>query len=357
MPADWELLRELFERALARPSHERAAFLRDRAAGNETLRRDVESLIDAHEAAPSFLKHPVLQGSRAGTSWAPERSSSSPQARLAPGMQLGAFTILELLGSGGMGEVYRALDPRLDRCVAIKVLSSDVDIAPRSRERFEREGRAISRLSHPRICTIFDVGVATIEGRDVPFLVMELLDGETLAARIRRGPLTLAESLNVAIEIADALVSAHDQGIVHRDLKPSNVMVTSSGAKLLDFGLARLRSAPPAAASPTAASGDGSFASAGLVFGTLPYMAPEQLRGEHVDARTDLFALGALLHEMVVGQRPFTADSRAGLIAAILEREPASIRDLQPLASPALDHIVRRCLAKNPEHRWQTAVI
>jgi eukaryotic-like serine/threonine-protein kinase len=354
MPADWELLRELFEQALARQSHERAAFLHDRTNGDEALRREVESLISAHEAAPSFLNEPALQGSLAHMLSTTGGSSVSVPLRLAPGMRLGAFTIVELLGSGGMGEVYRALDTRLDRFVAIKVLSSHLDVSPPSRERFEREGRAISRLAHPRICTLFDVGVATVEGRIVPFLVMELLDGETLAARILRGPLTLGDSLTCAIEIADALISAHGQGIVHRDLKPTNVMVTSSGAKLLDFGLARLRSAETLAVG-AAASSDGSSASAGMVFGTLPYTAPEQLRGEPVDARTDIFAFGALLHEMLTGERPFRADSDAGLIAAILEHHPPSVRDLQPLASPTLDHIVRKCLEKNPDHRWQTA--
>ncbi len=254
-----------------------------------------------------------------------------------------------------MGEVYRARDVRLDRLVAIKVLSSERDTAPGGRERFEREARAISRLSHPRICTVHDVGVADISGSDVHYLVMELLDGETLAARIARGPLSIEQSLAYAIDIADALVAAHAQGIVHRDLKPANVMVTSTGVKLLDFGLARLRGPELAGVSAPAMSSVSGLTSEGLVFGTLPYISPEQLRGEKVDTRTDIFAFGALLYEMLSGGRPFAADSQAGLIAAILEHEAPPVSDRVPLAPASLDRIVQKCLAKHPDDRWQTA--
>jgi serine/threonine protein kinase/Tol biopolymer transport system component len=276
---------------------------------------------------------------------------ASGSTRLTAGTSLGAFSILEPIGAGGMGEVYRARDTRLDRQVAIKVLSSDRDTAPGARERFEREARAISRLSHPRICTIHDVGGAA----DVPYLVMELLDGETLAAKIGRGPLSIEQSLGYAIDIADALIAAHAQGVVHRDLKPANVMLTSTGVKLLDFGLAQLRQPSPAGGSTAAVSCVSGLISEGLVFGTLPYTSPEQLRAEKVDARTDIFAFGALLYEMLTGGRPFAADSHAGLIAAILEREPPPVSEHVPLAPPSLDRIVQKCLAKNPDDRWQTA--
>lgn len=274
--------------------------------------------------------------------------------RLAPGTSLGTYTIVDVIGVGGMGEVYRARDTRLDRFVAVKVLSSERDLAPGARERFEREARAISRLSHPRICTVHDAGVAEIDGRELPYLVMELLDGETLAARLARGPIALEQALSYAIDMADAIVAAHSQGIVHRDLKPANVMVTSTGVKLLDFGLAQLREPEPAD-SIAAVRGAGALTSTGLVFGTVPYMSPEQLRGEKVDARTDVFAFGALLYEMLTGARPFAADSQAELIAAILEREPPDVSERQPVTSPSLDRIVRKCLAKNPDNRWQTA--
>ena len=356
MSAEWELLRGLFEGALGRPKHQRAAFLADHTKGDAALRREVESLLAAHEGAGEFLSTPAL-GPRPEPPGQPNRSHSGP-TRLTPGTSLGAFTILEPLGAGGMGEVYRARDVRLDRLVAIKVLSSERATAPGGRERFEREARAISRLSHPRICTVHDVGVADISGADVQYLVMELLDGETLAARIARGPLTIEESLAYAIDIADALVAAHAQGIVHRDLKPANVMVTGTGIKLLDFGLARLRGpevagvSPPAVAAMASVSG---LTSEGLVFGTLPYISPEQLRAEKVDPRTDIFAFGALLYEMLSGGRPFAADSQAGLIAAILEHEPPPVSNRVPLAPASLDRIVHKCLAKHPDDRWQTA--
>jgi Tol biopolymer transport system component len=251
-----------------------------------------------------------------------------------------------------MGEVYRARDTRLDRFVALKVLSPDFDAGRRGQVWFEREARALSQLSHPHICTVHDIGCAEIEGRQVPFLVMEMLNGETLAARLARGALPLVESITYAIDIADALATAHDHGVVHRDLKPANVMVTNSGVKLLDFGLAQLRGMVPTQASLATQSFQ---TSAGMVFGTIPYMAPEQLRGEHTDARTDVFAFGVLLHEMLTGRRPFTAGSSAGLIAAILEHDPPPIVAPHARLPATLDHTIRRCLAKNPDQRWQTA--
>jgi serine/threonine-protein kinase len=343
MAAEWDLLQGLFEGALARPTHERAAFLDEHTRNDPDLRRDIESLLAAHESAGAFLSTPALG------------PTASDHARLAAGTSLGAFTIVEPLGAGGMGEVYRARDTRLDRQVAIKVLSPERDTAPGGRERFEREARAISRLSHPRICTVHDAGVASIDGSDVPYLVMELLDGETLAARIARGPLSVEQSLGYAIDIADALVAAHGQGIVHRDLKPANVMLTTTGVKLLDFGLAQLRTPPPPGLPAGPVSNVPGLTSAGLVMGTLPYTSPEQLRGEKVDARTDIFAFGALLYEMLTGTRPFKADSQAGLIAAVLEHDAPPVSDRQPLTPTSLDHIVQKCLAKNSDDRWQTA--
>jgi hypothetical protein len=356
MAAEWELLRGLFEGALERPAHERAAFLEEHTKGDPALRREIDSLLAAQEGAGQFLSAPALgpMVEPADLPPGPERSVYG-QARLAAGTSLAAFTVLEPLGAGGMGEVYRARDTRLDREVAIKVLSSERDAAPGARERFEREARAISRLSHPRICTIHDVGVAALDGSDVPYLVMELLDGETLAARIASGPLSIEQSLAYAIDIADALIAAHGQGIVHRDLKPANVMLTSTGVKLLDFGLAQLRTAEVVGPSGAAISSLSGLTSAGLVLGTLPYASPEQLRGEKVDTRTDIFAFGALLYEMLTGSRPFTADSQAALIAAVLEHDAPPVSDRQPLTPASVDRIVQKCLVKSPDDRWQTA--
>jgi hypothetical protein len=250
-----------------------------------------------------------------------------------------------------MGEVHRALDTRLDRVVAIKALSQDLADDPRGRERFEREARLVSRLTHPHICTLHDVGSVNVDGRDVSFLVMELLEGETLADRLRRGPLPIGEAIRAALEILDALAAAHAIGIVHRDLKPANIMLTRGGVKLLDFGLARLHDPAPGAA----AHSDEPLTVPGLVFGTVPYMAPEQIRGGVADARTDLFAFGSVFYEMLTGRRAFSAGSEPALIAAILEQNPPPLTSGQPLAPPALDRIVRACLAKNPADRWQHA--
>jgi serine/threonine protein kinase len=254
-----------------------------------------------------------------------------------------------------MGEVYRARDTRLDRTVAIKVLPTHLEASPARRQRFEREARAISSLSHPHICVLHDVG----RHDGIDFLVMEYLEGETLADRLKKGALPLEQALRHGVEIADALDKAHRQGIVHRDLKPGNVMLTKSGAKLLDFGLAKLRApdAPGSAASELSAlpTGDKPLTAEGSLLGTFQYMAPEQLEGKEPDARADIFAFGALLHEMATGERAFNGKSQASLIAAILAAEPMPISRLQPLTPPALDRVVATCLAKDPDERWQSA--
>ena len=249
-----------------------------------------------------------------------------------------------------MGHVYRARDTRLLRTVALKVLAVDTagGDAPARLERFQREARTISRLSHPHICPLFDVG----EQDGQAFLVMEHLDGETLAARLAEGPLPIERALRSGIQIASALAAAHRQGIVHRDLKPANVMLTREGVKLLDFGLAKLRAGEGAGAEVTRT---GDLTEDGIILGTVPYMAPEQLEAREVDARADVFALGVVLYEMVSGRRPFDGNSKARIMAAILHNEPALVSTLQPLSPPALDHLIRKCLAKDREERWQTA--
>jgi serine/threonine protein kinase/Tol biopolymer transport system component len=270
---------------------------------------------------------------------------------LSPGARLGPYEILSSLGSGGMGEVYRARDTRLERTVAVKVLPAQLSASAESRQRFEREARTISQLSHPHICALYDVG----HQNGVDYLVMEYLEGETLAERLAKGPLTLELTLRYGIEIADALEKAHRSGVVHRDLKPGNVMVTKSGVKLLDFGLAKAL-APVSLVSqftalPTQAA---PITREGSLLGTLQYMAPEQLEGKEADARTDIFAFGVVLYEMATGRKTFSGATQASLIGSILRDEPRSISDVVPLTPRALDRLVRNCLAKDPEDRWQT---
>ena len=251
-----------------------------------------------------------------------------------------------------MGEVYKATDTRLDRLVAIKVLPSHVAADPELRQRFEREAKAISSLSHPHICALFDIGREN--GTD--YLVMEYLEGETLASRLERGPLPLRESLECAIQIADALDKAHRQGLIHRDLKPGNIMLTRSGAKLLDFGLAKGAAENSGGAGLTLAPTMTSPLTAqGALIGTFQYMAPEQLEAGRVDARTDLFAFGATLYEMVTGKKAFEGKTQASLIAAILKETPIPVAQRLPASPPALDRVIRDCLAKEPEDRWQSA--
>ena len=272
---------------------------------------------------------------------------------LAAGARLGPYEIVSPLGAGGMGEVYRACDTRLDRIVAIKVLSSQLSQNADLRARLEREARAISAFNHNHICRLHDVG----HQDGIDFLVMEYLEGETLASRLQKGPLPLEQLLKISIEIADALGAAHRAGIVHRDLKPANVMLTRSGAKLMDFGLAK-----PAVGVSSALGLDltESHASSpiterGTILGTFHYMAPEVVEGHDADARSDIFSFGCTLYEMITGCRAFNGKSSASVLAAILEKTPEPIATLQPLTPPALGRIVSACLAKHPDERWQAA--
>ena len=275
---------------------------------------------------------------------------------LGAGTRLGPYEIVAPLGAGGMGEVYRARDTRLGRDVAVKVLPSHLSANAEVRARFEREARAVSSLNHPHICTLHDIGR---EG-DTDFLVMELVDGETLADRITRGALTLPEVLQIGAQVADALNRAHRAGVVHRDLKPGNVMLTKSGAKLMDFGLAVAASragtgsaaTPPLAQMPTMTT---PLTTAGAIVGTLAYMAPEQLEGRECDARADLWALGCVLYEMTTGKRAFEGTSQASLIASIMTIQPETLPSLAPPTPAALERVVRLCLAKDPDERWQNA--
>jgi serine/threonine protein kinase/Tol biopolymer transport system component len=283
------------------------------------------------------------------------------------GTKLGPYEIQSPLGAGGMGEVYRARDTRLDRTVAVKVLASHLSSSPELKQRMEREARSISALNHPHICQLYDIG--SQNGAD--YLVMEFLEGQTLAERLRKGPLPLAELLRIAISVAEALAVAHRQGIVHRDLKPGNIMLTQAGAKLMDFGLAKPigppnsasstgsgSSSPPSFTAAATMSGPSPLTpltTAGTIVGTIQYMSPEQIEGKEADARSDIFAFGGVLYEMITGKRPFSGKSQISLASAILESDPPAASSLNPLTPPAYEHVIVTCLQKNPDDRYLAA--
>ena len=299
---------------------------------------------------------------------------------LRPGTKLGPYEVLSQIGAGGMGEVYKARDTRLDRFVAVKILPAHLADSPELRERFEREARTIAKLNHPHICMLHDVGRQELPVEDgatapsrsrlgeqpprtIDFLVMEYLEGETLAARLKKGPLPLDQVLRYAVEVSDALDKAHRAGVTHRDIKPGNIIVTptggTTGTKLLDFGLAKLKqevakATIPASEMPTV---PGALTEHGTLLGTLHYMAPEQVEGkvDEIDARTDIFAFGALVYEMATGKRAFDGQTQASVISKILQVDPPPMSELQPMTPPMLDRVVKTCLAKDPEDRWQAA--
>ncbi len=270
---------------------------------------------------------------------------------LAAGSKLGPYEIAAPLGAGGMGEVYRARDTRLERTVAIKILPAQFSSDPVRKQRFEREAKTISNLNHPHICVLYDVG--SQDGVD--YLVMECVEGETLAKRLEKGALPLEQVLKFGAQIADALDKAHRSSVVHRDLKPGNIMLTATGAKLLDFGLAKPAVPLATAATLTAAERQSPVTEQGSIVGTFQYMSPEQVEGKELDGRSDIFSLGAMLYEMLTGQQAFPGKSQLSVASAILEKDPAPICAVKPMTPPALDHAIGRCLAKDSEERWQTA--
>ena len=289
--------------------------------------------------------------------WLPSNEGAFPDYNgvwmvFTSGTRLGPYEIESPLGVGGMGEVYRARDKRLDRIVALKILPTHIDSAE-AKQRFEREARAISSFSHPNICHLYDVG----QQDGISYLVMEYLEGETLADRLRKGPLPLEQVLKVGVEVCQGLERAHRSGVVHRDLKPGNVMLTKSGAKLMDFGLAKV----PAAAVGVGSSSDSPatmslpLTSAGTIVGTFQYMSPEQVEGKEADPRSDIFSLGAILYEMLTGKKAFEGNTTASIIAAILAGEPKPISTIQPKFPVVFEHVVKACLIKDPDERLQTA--
>src|ERR1700690_623358 len=290
---------------------------------------------------------------------------------LASGTKLGPYEIQSPLGAGGMGEVYRARDTRLDRTVAVKILPSHLSDSPEARQRFEREARTISSLNHPNICTLHDVG--SQDGTS--YLVMEFVQGESLETRLQKGPMPVKQALECSIQICDALEKAHRAGIVHRDLKPANIMLTASGAKLLDFGLAKPVAAMLDSQAIAGKTGDkgsltpstptlnlsmlsaspAALTQQGSIVGTFQYMAPEVAQGLQADARSDIFSFGCVLYEMITGRRAFEGKSQLSVHTAILEKDPEPLATVQPTAPPALDYVVQTCLEKNPDSRFQTA--
>jgi serine/threonine protein kinase len=339
MSERWQQVKKIFNAALERPVGERSRYLAQACAGDEDLRAEVESLLAADSQADNVLLIPIGP--------APFMDTIVPTT-LAPGTRFGPYEIERLLGAGGMGEVYKARDTRLDRTVAMKVLPSRFARDPELRKRLHREARAISSLNHPHIRALYDIG----EQDGLEFLVMEYLEGETLADRLGAGPLPLTEAVRYAQEMIGALAEAHQHGIVHRDLKPRNVMLAKSGTKLLDFGIAKVRGE----LAEDTGEGAAGLTAKGSVLGTLQYMAPEQLEGHQVDVRTDIFAFGLVVYEMVTGRKAFEATTETSLIVAILERDPTPLRAVQPLAPLWLETLVARCLAKRPADRWQSSV-
>jgi serine/threonine protein kinase len=331
-PERWQRMKGVLYEALELPSEKRAEFLDRVCSGEDSLRREVDSMLSSgDQSCSNFLQ------------------SSTPRVPLSSGTKLGHYEIQSLLGAGGMGEVYRGHDPRLGRDVAVKVLPHLFSGDPERLRRFEQEGRAAAALNHPNILAIYDVGT-TKEG--IPYVVSELLDGETLRQCLRRGPLPMRRAVDLALQMAKGLAAAHDKGIIHRDLKPENLFLTKDGhLKILDFGLAKLvdsRAASPNARTLTRDT------TAGAMMGTVGYMPPEQVRGLAIDQRSDIFAAGAVVYEMLSGKRAFQGETTADTIDAILNRDPRPLRETNPTVLPAFERVVQRCLEKNPNERFHS---
>src|SRR3989449_6342194 len=340
---NWQQVKELFEAALKRKPVERVAFLDQACAGDEALRREVESLLESYEQAGSFMAAPAVE--------AAVESLLGEQVKLSPGQRMGHYQIVALIGEGGMGEVYLAEDVLLGRKVALKLLPAEFTKDLQRVRRFQQEARAASALNHPNIITIHEIG--EVDGLN--FIVTEFIAGETLRQRMATARLNLATVLDVATQTAGALAAAHAAGIVHRDLKPENIMVRPDGLiKVLDFGLAKLtepRTSDVEGEAPTVARVDTKM---GAIMGTAQYMSPEQARGLKVDARTDIFSLGVVLYEMLAGRAPFVGETTADTISVLLHKEPQPLSTLAPDTPADLQHIVSKTLRKDKDERYQT---
>jgi len=340
----WQKIERIFHAALqVEPSH-RGTILEDSCAGDESLRREVESLLACHDNADSFIETPAFDMADAPDSDRP--NSAGTVARFSPGTVVGQYRVLEVIGAGGMGVVYKAEDTKLGRVAALKFLPESAASDESALQRFQREARAASALNHPNICTIYDIE----EYQGHPFIAMEYVDGRSLKDHVLGRALDEEEIAKLGIQIAEALAAAHSKGVVHRDIKPSNIAITISGlVKVLDFGLAKLIGSQGESA-PTR-----SLTESHTVTGTLPYMSPEQLRGREVDSRTDIYALGVVLYEMATGRRPFASEISPQLIDDILNSPPLSPRQINGKVSLRLEEIVLKCLEKDPENRYQSA--
>src|SRR5437773_5256689 len=339
----WQHAQQLFDAALQHPPERRQEFLEQARGSNQELRREVESLLAAHDESSGFMAEPAL----AGMADVLHQATS----RFRPGDTLGVYKVLALVGCGGMGEVYRAQDTRLKREVAIKVLPQAFAADRERLRRFEQEARAAAALNHPNLVSVHDMGTA--DGS--PYIVAELLDGQNLGDVLRQGPVPARKALEYAIQAARGLAAAHDTGIIHRDLKPENLFITTDGqVKILDFGLAKLTRAD--ALGTDSGSGEARpQTAAGSVFGAIGYMAPEQVRGQAADHRSDIFSVGCILYELFSGHRAFSGESPADTLSAILHQEPPELTRATPPVHPAIDHTIRHCLEKNPLERFQSA--
>src|SRR5438876_1726765 len=339
----WQQVQQLFDAALQHSPEKRQEFLEQACGSNQELRREVESLLAAHDESGSFMAEPAVVGMA--------EVLHQATSRLQPGDMLGTYKVLALVGRGGMGEVYRARDARLKRDVAIKVLPRAFAADRERLRRFEHEARSAAALNHPNIISVHDMGTA--DGS--PYIVSELLEGQNLREVLRQGAVPARKALDYAVQAARGLAAAHDVGIVHRDLKPENLFITKDGQlKILDFGLAKLTRSDQLA--PDSSSGDARpQTEAGRVFGTVGSMSPEQVRGQGADHRSDIFSFGSILYELFSGKRAFSGDSPADTMSAILHEDPPELTRAPPPVHPAVDHTIRHCLEKNPLERFQSA--
>src|SRR5882672_9390669 len=355
----WEQIERLYHTALERGPDARLAFLDEACAGDEDLRLEVAGLLACDVPSDSFIQSPAIEiAARALAAESPIETSANPMGSLIAASQIGVYRMLEPLGRGGMGEVHLALDTRLGRKVALKLLPATFTTDADRVQRFAREARAASALNHPNIITIHEIGEITTENGSLRYIVTEYVEGETLRQRMASAPqqrIEASEAIDIALQIAAALSAAHGAGIAHRDIKPENVMVRRDGiVKDLDFGLAKLTEPAPAVIDSQASTMARNSTEAGIVMGTPRYMSPEQARGEKVDARADVFSLGTVLHEVITGHAPFTGVTSNEVIAAILRDDPPPLARYAPEAPPELEQIVGKALRKDREERYQT---